>query len=91
MAPPTVNMKIHFCGAWGYKPKVEKLQSQIEAKFAGAATFDYTLEATPTKTGLLEVYVNGQLIHSKKNGDGYIDTDVKLEKIFAAIESALVH
>jgi len=87
----TINMKIIYCGGWGYKPKADKLKSQIEAKFKGAATFKFTMEATPNITGFLEVYVNDQLIHSKKNGDGYVDTDAKLEKIFAGIQSVLAH
>lgn len=46
-------------------------------------------EATPGVTGYLEVSVNGKLVHSKKNGDGYVDTDAKLKKIINAIESAM--
>ena len=33
--------------------------------------------------------VGGALLHSKKNGDGYVDTSAKLEKIFAGVEAAL--
>ena len=33
--------------------------------------------------------VEGALLHSKKNGDGYVDTSAKLEKIFAGVEAAL--
>ena len=41
-------------------------------------------------TGKLEVQVEGgDLLHSKINGDGYVDTDVKLQKIFAGVEAAL--
>ena len=31
----------------------------------------------------------GQLVHSKKNGEGYVDNDAKLNKIVAGIEEAL--
>ena len=48
-----------------------------------------TSEATPQLTGFLEVYINDKLIHSKKNGDGYIDNQSKLDKIIKAIELAL--
>ncbi|KAL1233890.1 Selenoprotein [Trichinella pseudospiralis] len=48
-----------------------------------------TLEGTPQVTGFMEVTVNGKLVHSKKNGDGYVNTPEKLEKIFAAIEASL--
>ena len=43
-------------------------------------------EATPGVTGWLEVeIVGGKLVHSKKNGDGYIDTDAKKQKIMDAV------
>jgi hypothetical protein len=31
----------------------------------------------------------GNLVHSKKNGEGYVDTDAKVNKIVAGIEEAL--
>ena len=41
-------------------------------------------------SGWLEVQViGGDLLHSKKNGDGYVDTDAKLQKIFAGVSAAL--
>jgi hypothetical protein len=41
-----------------------------------------TGEATPTASGRLEVQVvGGELLHSKMNGDGYVDTPVKLNKV----------
>uniref|UniRef100_A0A8B9P7D6 Selenoprotein W n=1 Tax=Apteryx owenii TaxID=8824 RepID=A0A8B9P7D6_APTOW len=40
-------------------------------------------------TGWFEVTVGGRLVHSKKNGDGFVDTDAKLQKIVAAIKAAL--
>lgn len=46
-------------------------------------------EGTPHASGYLEVSVEGELVHSKDNGDGYIDSAAKLEKIFAAVEKAL--
>ena len=49
-----------------------------------------TGEGTPDTTGWLEVQVvGGELLHSKKNGDGYVDTDAKLQKIFAGVSKAL--
>ncbi|CAK8679350.1 unnamed protein product [Clavelina lepadiformis] len=45
--------------------------------------------ATPNVSGYLEVDVNGRLVHSKKNGDGYIDSEAKLQKIIRAVEDAL--
>ncbi|MEJ1277859.1 hypothetical protein NN561_008777 [Cricetulus griseus] len=36
-------------------------------------------EGTPQVTGFFEVTVAGKLVHSKKRGDGYVDTESKLE------------
>ena len=44
-----------------------------------------TGEGTPTATGYLEVTVDGVLVHSKDNGDGYVDTAEKMEKILEAV------
>jgi len=37
----------------------------------------------------LEVSVNGTLVHSKKNGDGYVNTTDKMQKIVDAVRDAL--
>ncbi|XP_027562907.1 selenoprotein W-like, partial [Neopelma chrysocephalum] len=46
-------------------------------------------QGTPERTGWFEVTVGGHLVHSKKNGDGFVDNDSKLRRIVAAIESHL--
>lgn len=46
-------------------------------------------ESTPTITGYFEVSVGGELVHSKKNGDGFVDSDAKLKKIQSAIDAKL--
>ena len=75
-------------GGWGYAPKFRKLKQQLEDKFGGEV--EVTGEGTPDTTGWLEVQVvGGELLHSKKNGDGYVDTDAKLQKIFAGVSKAL--
>jgi selT/selW/selH-like putative selenoprotein len=48
-----------------------------------------TSEGTPNATGWLEVLVDGALVFSKKNGDGYLDSDAKKQRVFQAIERAL--
>ncbi|KRZ96711.1 Selenoprotein W, partial [Trichinella sp. T8] len=67
--------------------QAEKLKKDILNKFPQNVSI--TLEGTPQVTGFMEVTVNGKLVHSKKNGDGYVNTTEKLEKIFAAIEASL--
>jgi len=49
------------------------------------------LTGKPSKviTGFLEVYVNGRLVHSKKNKQGYIDTKGKLDKVCKVIEEEM--
>ena len=45
---------------------------------------------TPDTSGKLEVQVvGGKLLHSKKGGDGYVDTDDKMNKIIKGVEEAL--
>ena len=64
------------------------MKQQLEEKFPGK--LDITGEGTPEITGKLEVQlVGGEVLHSKINGDGYVDTDAKLQKIFAGVEAAL--
>ena len=49
-----------------------------------------TGEGTPNSTGYLEVQVvGGKLLHSKKNGDGYVDTEEKMQKIIKGVEEAV--
>jgi hypothetical protein len=33
--------------------------------------------------------VGGPVLHSKKNGDGYVDTEAKMNKIIQGVEEAL--
>ncbi|KAH9489534.1 hypothetical protein Btru_037402 [Bulinus truncatus] len=49
---------------------------------------EVTGEATPNRTSWFEVTVNGKLIHSKKNGDGFVDRNEKMQKIIQAIKEA---
>jgi len=50
---------------------------------------EMTGEGTPSATGYFEVKVGDKLVHSKKNGDGYVDSDAKEKKIIDAINAAL--
>jgi len=46
-------------------------------------------KSTDGITGWLEVSVNGNLVHSKKNGDGYVNTTAKMQKIVDAVRDSL--
>ncbi len=79
---------IFFSGGWGYAPKFRKLKQDLESRFPGQV--EVTGEAVPGSTGQLEVQiVGGKMLHSKLGGDGYVDTDAKLNAIFAGVEEAL--
>lgn len=85
-----MTLKIHvvYCGAWGYAPKFRKIKAELEKEFPNE--LEITGEGTPGTTGWLEIQVvGGELLHSKKNGDGYVDTDAKMEKIKAGVRKAL--
>ncbi len=46
-----------------------------------------TITPTPTTTGWLEVTVNDELVHSKRNGQGLVSEE-KLAEILATVEAA---
>jgi len=47
------------------------------------------MAATPETTGKFEVTVADRLVHSKDGGDGFVDSEVKLQKIVDAIDEAM--
>ncbi|XP_072822859.1 selenoprotein W isoform X1 [Vicugna pacos] len=64
-----------------------QLKKKLEDEFPGR--LDICGEGTPQVTGFFEVLVAGNLVHSKKGGDGYVDTESKFLKLVAAIKAAL--
>ncbi|KAL3873776.1 hypothetical protein ACJMK2_036861 [Sinanodonta woodiana] len=70
-----------------YNSQFRKLEAELQKKFPGK--LEISSEATPTVTGFFEVEVDGKLLHSKKGGDGYVDTDAKLRKIMDGIQAKL--
>jgi selT/selW/selH-like putative selenoprotein len=61
------------------------VENAIKAKFPSVESSG---EPTPTSSGAFEVVLDGtDLVHSKLNGDGHVDSMEKLEKILAAIEA----
>ena len=83
-----LKIKISYCGGWGYAPKFRKLKQDLESRFGDR--IQISGEAIPGSSGVFEVQIEGgNLVHSKKNGEGYVDNDAKLNKIVAGIEEAL--
>ena len=78
-----------FSGGWGYKPKFDKVKSSLEKAFPNQ--LEITGEAIPGMSGCFEVVLveSGKVLHSKNNGQGYVDNDAKLEAIVAGIKEAL--
>jgi len=81
-----VTVTITYCGGWGYAPKFQAIEAEINklklsnVKVVGVQTQEVT--------GWLEVQVGDKLVHSKKNGDGYVNTKEKLDKILQAVTAA---
>ena len=54
-------VKIHvvYCGAWGYKPKFDRLKATLMDEFEGE--IEMTGEGTPGATGYFEVNVVAEI------------------------------
>jgi len=65
------------------------LKSDLDAHFGDKV--EVTGEGTPETTGFFEVVIvsSGKVIHSKKNGQGHVDSSDKKKAIIDAIEEAL--
>ena len=63
----------------------------MDARY-GEEAVEWSSKATERSTGWLEVTVVGgdvdKVLHSKRAGDGYIDSQAKLDTIFAGIDQA---
>ena len=75
--------KVHvvYWGGWNYKPKAIAFIAALEK----LCRFEHTLEMWPGSSGAFEVTVDGILVHSKINGDGYVRED-KLKEIALIIQ-----
>lgn len=85
-------LKIHivYCGAWGYASRYRQVKSDLERVFGDK--IEVSGEGTPGVTGFFEIQIGGspdKLAHSKKNGDGFVDTDAKKKAVEDAIKAAL--
>jgi len=86
--PNALKITVLYCGGWGYKPKFQKLKSDLEQEF-GLDVLHIVGEKTPSRTGWFEVTLeDGTVVHSKKNGDGHVKP-AQLEKIIEEIKEAL--
>merc|ERR1712168_1553877 len=67
--------------------QVREIQGSTHQKLPDV-DLEFDSYGTPGVTGYFEVKVNDTLIHSKKNGDGYMDSEEKLQKVVDAVKEA---
>ena len=84
-------VEVLYCRAWGYGRRFDLLRMQLNDAFApslfgGKDIVTIEGKADEVKSGAFEVFVEGKLVHSKLNGDGYLDTDEKLDNLISVIE-----
>ncbi|CAM4669930.1 unnamed protein product [Lepidochelys olivacea] len=83
-----LRVRVLYCaGPEATFPRYQQLKKELEKQFPGK--LEISGEGTPQVTGWFEVTIAGKLVHSKMNGDGFVDNDTKLSKIVAAIKKAL--
>ena len=79
-----IELKIDYCSSWGYDKKAIGLSEMVKLAYPKTNS---TLTPIPGHTGCFEVMVNGQLLHSKKNGDGHLNNPAQfISKIKNAVE-----
>jgi len=89
-----LTIKISYCGGWRYRriyePKFKQVKSQLESKFP-RNKIEIIGRKVPGGVGTFEVEIEGvKLLHSKRKGQGFVDSPEKLDKIFEEIEMALL-
>ena len=87
--PPAVQVCVVFCRGCGFADKFHELENIINCEFKYSGKVEVIGEQTKCETGAFEVSVNGNIVHSKKCGDGFFDTEAKFDKILCAIRSAI--
>ena len=80
-----VQVEIDYCGSWGYLDMANDVQSLI-AKYYPKAKL--SAKVIPGYSGFFEVMVNKKLVHSKKNGEGYVtDPQEFMDKVKKVVEN----
>ncbi|KAL3309860.1 hypothetical protein Ciccas_011586 [Cichlidogyrus casuarinus] len=76
---------VHFLPSTQFR----RLRHGVEVRFPNKCSIVPKPQKETKDDTVFEVYVNGELIHSKKNGDGFIDALTKSMKIFDRIAEIL--
>ena len=85
---PTIH--VQYCGGWGYKKYYNALCLALDDEF-GSGVVGTTFTADPGTTGNFEITLveTGELIHSKKGGQGRCESEEEKQALFAKIRAAM--
>lgn len=61
-----VQIKVEYCGGWGYEPRYQELKRVVTAEFTDADVSGFV-----GRQGSFEIEINGQLIFSKLETSGF--------------------
>lgn len=61
-----VEIKVEYCGAWGYAPRFQEMKRKINAKFP-----DVVVSGSVGRRGSYEVVMNDHLVFSKLETGGF--------------------
>uniref|UniRef100_T1JCA6 Selenoprotein W n=1 Tax=Strigamia maritima TaxID=126957 RepID=T1JCA6_STRMM len=81
------NVMVKFMKAPYHENQFYGLRQTIRREYPGTIVVG---EETCNSGDCFEVIINGHLVHSKLKGDGFIDAEVKKQKIKNAIEGSVV-
>ena len=76
------DVMIEYCGGWGYASRFRYAKQAIQDSFPGANVEGKKVSGY---SGEFEITVKGKKVHSKKRGDGHIDSD-NIKNVIKQIE-----
>ncbi|XP_063722150.1 selenoprotein W-like [Symsagittifera roscoffensis] len=88
LAKRPITIKIICCRGCGYKSQATTFRKQIARAFP-KEKFVWVLKTTDQVNGCFEVLINGEQVHSKLEGDGYVDSADKMKVIEDRISGCL--
>lgn len=61
-----VQVKVEYCGGWGYEPRYQELARVVTAEFTEAEVSGFV-----GRQGSFEIEINGQVVFSKLETSGF--------------------
>lgn len=74
-----VQIRVEYCGGWGYEPRYQELKQIVVAEFPEAEVSGFV-----GRQGSFEIEINGQLVFSKLETSGFPYEDDVIEAILKA-------